>query len=350
MRQLIKNIVSNFLPGLMLLLATLFTANAQQPTYSFQSKLSADSILIGDRVELSILVSLPKGYNVQFPMFADTLVKGIEVIGQPKIDTVTSKTGEVEFRYTLNLTSFEQGFYRIPQFSLPFSSDNIVDTAKTAPLWFLVNTLPLDTTMAPIFDIKMPYAEPLTFAEIAPWVGGSLLLLGLIALIIIYFIKRKKDEPLFFPRKPVEPPHIIAIRELEKVRDKKLWITDNHKHYHTVLTDIIRTYIEGRFSVSAMEQTTEETIRSLKKDVDVTPKLLEGLQDMLSLADLVKFARYTPVISENENGLNFGFRFVNETKVEVISDSKEIVEDQKSGNVDDSSKTLPVEPQKSIEL
>ncbi|PKP35072.1 MAG: hypothetical protein CVT98_10400 [Bacteroidetes bacterium HGW-Bacteroidetes-15] len=339
----------------MVLMGSVLSSQAQKPAFSFQSKLSADSILIGDQVELSIQVSLPKGYQVQFPFFADTLITGIEVIGQPTIDTLAKRTDDTEFTYRLKLTSFDEGYYRIPGFSLPFSDGVNQDTAQTSPIWFMVNTLPPDTTLTSIYDIKLPIEEPITLAEVVPWVGGSLLIAGIIALIALYLIKRKKNEPLFFPRKPVDPPHVVALRELEKIKEKKLWNTDNHKHYQTVLTDVIRDYIEGRFSIPAMEQTTDETIRSLKKSEVLSSRLIEGLQETLSLADLVKFARFKPEISENEAGLDFGFRFVNETKIEVVEEdrvddhSEEILSESKTIEDNEKPKALPVEPIKTDE-
>lgn len=354
MKSFTKHILLTFFLTLLVLMGSIFNSQAQKPAFSFQSQLSADSILIGDQVELSIQVSLPKGYEVQFPYFADTLITGIEVIGQPVIDTIESQSGDNEYTYRLKLTSFDEGYYRIPRLGLPFTDGQTQDTALTSPIWFMVNTLPPDSTLASIYDIKLPMEEPITFAEVVPWVGGSLLLAGIIALIVLYFIKRKNNEPLFYLRKPVEPPHVVALRELEKIKERKLWSTDNHKHYHTILTDVIRDYIEGRFNVPAMEQTTDETIRSLKNN-DISPKLLDGLQETLSLADLVKFARFKPEISENEAGLDFGFRFVNDTKIEVVEEDKtedkieEVISESNTNNENDKPKALPVEPIKTDE-
>ncbi len=293
------------------------TLLAQQPAFSFQSKLSADTILIGDQVELSIIANVPKGFDIQFPFFADTLVKGVEVLGTPKIDTLKTRSGDQQFLYKLRLTSFDEDSYRIPRIRLPFSDGQTIDTALTSPLWLTVLSLPPDSTVTSIFDIKPPISEPITFAEIAPWLGGGLLLAAIIFGIILLLSRRKKNQPLFFPRKPVDPPHVVALRELNKIKEQKLWVTDNHKHYYTLLTDVIRSYIEGRFDVPAMEQTTMETIGSLRAKKLTDEELIRKLDEVLSLSDLVKFARFTTNVSENERSLDFGFRFVNETKVEV---------------------------------
>jgi hypothetical protein len=343
----LTNYILSILP--VLFLASGYQSMAQNPTFSFQSKLNKDTILLGDQIEFSITAIVPKEYEIQFPFIADTLVKGVEILGRPLIDTLLKRSGVKELTYKIQITSFEEDTYRIPGIKLPFTDGQILDTAVSSPLWLTVLALPADSTIVGIFDIKPPLSEPLTFAEVAPWAGGSILFFGLISLLILYLVKRKKNEPMFFPRKPMDPPHVIALRELEKIRDKKLWNTNNHKHYQTVLTDVIRFYIEGRFSIPAMEQTTDETIRSLRSFESIDKKLIESLTETLSLADLVKFARFTPSISENEAGLNFGFRFVTETKVDLVE-----IEDQKSSGilenvVEINHQSLHVEPLKSNE-
>ncbi len=287
---------------------------AQNPTFMFKSNLSSDTILIGDRVELSIYASIPSNYKVEFPIFADTITTGIETLGTSSIDTISISDNNLELMYKLLVTSFDSGYFRIPSFKLPLSNNNSADTAYTSPLWLTVNTLPADTAQANIYDIKPPISQPITFAELAPWIGGFLLLAAIVWLLIVYLKRRKKNEPLFFPRKPIEPPHVIALRELEKIRDGKMWETSNHKLFHSVLTDIVRNYIEGRFSLPAMEQTTFEIINSFKKHGIIENKLLNELEDTLSFADLVKFAKMIPTADENKSNLDFGFKFVNETK------------------------------------
>jgi hypothetical protein len=180
---------------------------------------------------------------------------------------------------------------------------------------------------------------------VAPWIGGSLLLIGLIAFVFYCISRRRKNKPLFFPAKPAEPAHIVALRELNLIKTEKLWSTDKHKHYHTTLTNIIRQYIESRFGLYAMEQTTDEIIQSFRNENIISKELLSELSDNLSLSDLVKFARYTPQASENEAGLNFGFKFVNQTKIEVPVEVEVNDEDEPSGDEEVKSKNV-VEPEK----
>jgi len=153
----------------------------------FKADLTPDTILLGDRVELSIRATVPKEYDVLFPFFTDSLIQGVEVIGKPHIDTIINKKDDIrELLYRLTITSFDSGSHRIPGFSLPFSNGKTSDTVTTTPLLLTVNTLPPDTTVTSIYDIKPPISQPYTFAENATWVGGGLLAAGLIAFSISY--------------------------------------------------------------------------------------------------------------------------------------------------------------------
>jgi hypothetical protein len=58
--------------------------------------------------------------------------------------------------------------------------------------------------------------------------------------------------------KPVEPAHVWALAELKKLNSEKLWQKDEHKKYYSRLSEIIRSYLEYRYDVLALESTTDE--------------------------------------------------------------------------------------------
>ena len=123
--------------------------------------------------------------------------------------------------------------------------------------------------------------------------------------------------------KPKLPPHVIAMEALENLRLKKLWQAGKVKEYYTEMTDIIRYYIEGRFSIYAMEMTTDEIMQSLKAHEDGSAAR-DLLRDTLVLADLVKFAKAQPLPLDNEQSLNQCIDFVKATKpVAEVSETKE---------------------------
>jgi len=153
------------------------------------------------------------------------------------------------------------------------------------------------------------------------WVKDNILMISIIAgsiillILLIYFINRyyknKPVPPLVEP--PPIPAHIIALEKLDKLKAEMLWQNGKLKQYHSQLTDIVRDYIERRFYLPALEQTTEEIIFSFR-NVAVDKESMGKLKQILILADLVKFAKELPLPNENEISMTNAYDFVNGTK------------------------------------
>jgi len=297
----------------------LFVANlavlAQESPYSVKTKLSNDFILIGDRVELTISVLVPESSKVTFPALSDSLMKSVEIVKKPILETVKLKDKKKEQILKLLVTSFDSGAYQLPEFKIAVENEGKIDTVLSKSVLLTVNSVPRDKEVKDIKDVKPPIEEPITIKEVAPFAFGGILLAAIIFLIIIYLKRRRENRPFGFLQKPIEPPHVIALRELEKIQQEKLYNSENHKYYYTRLIDVLRVYIEGRYQVNAMEQTTEEILFGLKQVGFPVDEQYHKLQETLTLADLVKFAKFTPMVSDNENCLKVAFEFVESTKL-----------------------------------
>jgi hypothetical protein len=289
--------------------------NVHAQEVSAQARLDTTDILIGDQINLNITFSMPMDYRVLWPFSKDTLTRNIEIIRQSPVDTIRhEKENFVDLIQTITITSFDSGYYKIP--ALSFAYQPINDTSfyeiQSIPSYLEVHTMEVDTTQA-IKAIKPPLAAPLTFREVLPWLLIGLSALILILLIIYIIRKRKKKEPLFKIRpKIILPPHIVAINELESLKQKKLWQSGKVKDYYTELTDIVRKYIEDSLGVQAVEMTTEEIMESLKGS-NIKREVLNKLGGTLTLADLVKFAKEKPLPLENDNCFSHSMEFVKET-------------------------------------
>ncbi|MDA3853765.1 MAG: hypothetical protein PF444_05940, partial [Bacteroidales bacterium] len=71
-------------------------------------------------------------------------------------------------------------------------------------------------------------------------------------------------------------------------------------------------YLEGRFNLLAMEQTTDE-IMSKIQDL-ISKEHYKTLEETLRLADLVKFAKMKPMMDESERCIKDIYAFVDTTK------------------------------------
>jgi hypothetical protein len=170
----------------------------------------------------------------------------------------------------------------------------------------------IDTTKD-IKPIKEPLKIPYTFKELLPFIIGGLLLIALAALIFWYLRYRKNRDNRTKDEKFLLPPHVWALKELEKLHQQKLWQTGEVKQYYSRLTDIARTYIELRYRIPAMEQTTEELMKSMHKGI-VKQSLKNELNEVLVLSDFVKFAKAQPDFTENEHSLKVIRDFIDKTK------------------------------------
>lgn len=305
----------------------LIFSNSYSQNFTATAKIDNNVILIGKQVKLTLELSHPKNQKIVWTELPDTISK-IEIIEKSKIDTVLSfDSVSIINRQQLTLTCFDSGYYVIPPFRFIDVSnpDTLTNFAETQPLLLTVNTLPVDTTKA-IKDIKAPVSVPITWQDILPWLIGCLLGIGLI--LAIYFIYKKyKKKPVIVEReKPKRPAHEIALEELKKLEEEKLWQQGNFKFYHTRLTDIIRAYLWHRYDVNAMEMTTDEILNSHSIKL-LNQEVFSKLKYMLELADFVKFAKVIPIVNENEQCMANAYDFINHTKlIDIIKEeTKEVV-------------------------
>ncbi|BDX39155.1 hypothetical protein CYCD_25100 [Tenuifilaceae bacterium CYCD] len=301
---------------ILIMLGALSNAFSQSSSIaSIKAKIDKDTILIGDQIFYTITVNGQKGVKFQFPAVTDSLGNGIDLVGKPSIDSViTDRDVTITLRYLV--TAFDSGEHAMPVLPIVASLNGNADSLFATSSSLFVKTLPKDPNQKDIFDIKPPIREPIVFSEVAPWAGSGLVLVALIVLLIMYLKKRKQNKPFLNLFKPADPPHVVALRELQQIRDDKLWTSDNQKYYYTKLVDILRIYLEGRFGINAPEQTTSEILSEVNKINYSFNGLKDQLQDLLFTADLVKFAKHIPQIYENEQSLNFAFDFVDKTKPE----------------------------------
>lgn len=287
-------------------------------------KIDTSRIRIGEQAQLEIIL----GYDANkinkkiiFPEIADTLRKEIDVISKSKIEAYDTKAGSstLQFRQKITITSFDSGFWVIPPFVF-FVEGDTLPIAETEALVLEVKTVPTDTAETSLRDIKSIFEEKWTWKDWLPTIYWSLAILATLAAIImiaIYFNNKRKRKPIVEKEIFKEPPHITALKELEKIKNDKIWTTGNYKEYYTSIIDVLRNYIEGRFKIHAMELTTDEIIQIFRTQV-IDSESKAKLKMVLELADFVKFAKVIPIEAENELTLSAAYDFVNGTRRDEV--------------------------------
>lgn len=296
-----------------------------------------DSILIADQLLYGFdLNGVEEGTMFAFPQLQDTLMEGVEIVRGWHLDTLNLKKGKngtpnvYDLRGGIVITSFDQGQYALPPLSMQrMTKDGVIDTLVFDSQLLDVKTMPVDTATFQLHDIKGQIKYPITFKEVLPWVGAVLGILGVIALIVWLVIRYSKKRGAEAEKK--EPAHIVAFRKLDKYKGNKMWAPEKQKAFYSGVTDALREYIDARYDIGAMEMTTAEIMKELKK-TDISEELQIGLKELFERADYVKFAKYIASDEENAAALPLAVRFVASTyQMEVEEGSFAGAQDDKKG-------------------
>lgn len=283
---------------------------------SVKALFDSSRIYLGDQIYYTVTIEKPVSYILSVPVFKDTLINKIEILNGPVYDTTLLKDGREKIVQKYLVTSFDSGFYQVPPVFAELRINNNIKRfySDYSPLEVMrVKITPPDTATK-FFDIIAPYREPVTLGEMAPWILILLVLSLAIWYGIRYFKKIRSRADSEEKVIPTDPAFIIAFRELEKLRAEKLWQKGELKRYYTRLTEIIRQYIELRFGILSLELTSGETLDLLWKSGFRDQETFGKLRSVLTGADLVKFAKYTPEASENETLFEYAWDFVSVTR------------------------------------
>lgn len=290
---------------------------AQRPVV--RAAIEPDSIGIGDRFTYTIEVDRDLVQVVQFPMFDPRDDQSdIELVEELPVDTLAREGRKLKLRKRYRMAAFGEGLIHLGRAKVLYADKNIVDTLYSSDSLLLeVGTFPIDSTSPSIYEIKPQKNLPLRFGEWSGyllWCLLALLLLAAAAWAVVRILRRHgKGLGGIFRPAPALPPHVVAIRALEALHNQKLWQNNRHKSYYSGLTDILRTYIAGRWGVGAMEMTSDEILAAMRS-VELPVKSEMDLTAVLRDADLVKFAKATPDAEQNEADYLKAFYFVEETK------------------------------------
>jgi competence protein ComGF len=324
--------INNIYKYFLLLTVICLVGNVSADNITVKTTLERDTILPGDQITLQYELEQSVGIKMLMPELPDTIGEDIEVIKREPLDTTELDDNKLLLKQSYTITSFDSGLHVIPPFLFILEYDELVDTIKTDEIQLFVASIDVDLEKGPA-DIKKPFSAPITFKEIAPWLF-AVILIGALAFFIIYAIqRRRRNMPVFSrPEKPKEAPHKIALRELNIVKSEELWKQGHVKEYYSRVTDIIRTYIEDRFDVPAMEETSFEILNDLKNgNAKVDSKSMEELKHILELSDLVKFAKLQPLQDDNQITIAKAYFFVQQTKIEEMQ-TPEKPEESTSGD------------------
>ncbi|MDR2968528.1 MAG: hypothetical protein LBV32_02855 [Tannerellaceae bacterium] len=279
--------------------------------------LDSAAILIGEQTTLRLTVTADKDRPVRIVLPADTIMQGVEVLAISQPDSSVIENNRLVIRQDILITSFDSLLYLLP----PVQVIDGTDTILSNQVALKVSTIPVDVeNPEQFYDIKDVWKPTFVLADYYPLIFGVMLGLFLIC-VIGYINQRLRNRKSLLPfrkEEPKLPPHLQAIKELDGIKQQKLWQQGRNKEFYTLVTDTLRHYMFERFAVNAMEMTSGEILDFIRKQTEAD-SVYNNLKQILQLSDLVKFAKMHPLPDENDLSMMNAYLFVNQTKIEEVS-------------------------------
>ncbi len=302
---------------------------AQAQKASAHATVQPSEILIGEQALINLQVIAPKDKEILFPIYQDSIVGGLEVLSIGNSDTtINDNVRTINMKYLV--TSFDSTLYFIPSMPISDGVDTIFSNSfglkVTAPelkdstiayleLMKAGETDSIDFNELQLNDIKSIQKAPFSWMDLLSLLWIPLIILIALAIVgaIIYLIIRKNKKGYFFTPPLLLPAHIRAMKSLDKIKEEKIWQQERYKEFYTQVTDVLRRYINERYGINSLEMTSAEILSVIKTKSEEN-SVYDNLKQVLSVADLVKFAKYKPFIDENDLSMMNSFFFVNQTK------------------------------------
>ena len=291
--------------------------SALQISAQVQVEASIDSIqiFVGEQVHVTLSATAKEHSKVEFPQFKPTeyITPGIEVLGAEELETKQQDNGFVTRQMVYTMTSFDDTLYYIPPMKVKIDGKPY----ESKSLALKVLTIEVDTTnVDQFFGPKDVQDNPFQWSDWSLSFWLSVLFLVLLAVVYYLYLRLRDNKPIITHIRIVKRllPHQKALQQIEQIKADKMVSSENSKEYYTKLTDTLRKYIEERYGFNAMEMTSSEIIDHLMATQDESA--LSELRHLFLTADLVKFAKYSTLINENDANLVNAIDFINQTKLE----------------------------------
>ena len=311
--------MKRFISILALALSTL-AAVAQ---VNVEARIDSLEIVIGQQTNVTVTATAKEGAQVQFANYKpqQMITPGVEVVEMGPVTTKGLDNGMCNYERTYTLTSFDGKLYYSPPFAVKVDGK----TYKSKSLALKVLEIAVDTVnVDKFYGPKDVQDNPFSWDDWSAIFWLSLLMLVIAALTYYLYLRLRDNKPIVAHIRIVKRllPHQKAMKEIEIIKAEKMVTSENQKEYYTKLTETLRKYIEERYGFRAMEMTSSEIIDRLTETQD--QQALDELRMLFQTADLVKFAKYSTLINENDMNLVNAIEFINKTKVENMQE--EVVE------------------------
>jgi hypothetical protein len=231
------------------------------------------------------------------------------VDGQTPASTTRTPAGSYQWRKEITLEPLKSGKVPTPAVSLRYRDR--AETAWQSLKWPGVEVEVVGLEDADTNDIRgVPPIE--TLPERPPWwrpfipLFVAVVNLAVGVLLARWWLRRARPAP-------VVPPEQRALSELELLERSEPPAGAAAGWYHTRLSEIVRRYLEERFSFRASRQTTQEFLQDVQQRPELSEVQRQLLHDLLMRCDLAKFTGLSPAPAEHGEATDLARQLVLQT-------------------------------------
>lgn len=309
-----RNIITYFIICLLTALSPIGMRAANNQAMISSAKLTNHQIVMGDTTTIRLEIVQNKGERLMAGLeVKDSISSAVEIGELIACDTTDLGNNRWQINATYIVQAFDSGEWHINPVLL-LEADTI---RCDIPLVIRVSPVKVDPNgnikdFAPVLEPERQWLDYVPMWATDLWWLWALLVMAALALVAYFKWWRKGKNPLKRSKKR-QPPHEEAMSRLRWLKQQQLWEKGRDKDYYTALTDILREYIDRRFSINAVEMTSSEIMEALKHNSE-TRLVNENLNEILRIADFVKFANQRPLADDNELSFRYAMNFIDATK------------------------------------
>ncbi|MDE7407156.1 MAG: cell wall anchor protein [Muribaculaceae bacterium] len=301
------------------------------PSVSVTAKLDSAYILMGKQTQLHMQTVQPADVVGHWTLPADAkmLTPEVYLIARSDADTTDLGNNRIQIDQSLIVQSFDSGLYVLPPLQYVIGADTFASSSLA------LKVIPVEVdTMQSIHPYANTVSIPRKIWDFLPdfivdywsWYLTAIILISAVT-VYWFFFRKKNIKRIFMPEPKPVPPYEMAMQQLQSLKDSQLCERGQEKEYYTRLTDILRVYLQRRFGINAMEMTTPQIQRAVRENKE-TCSSTKYMNQILEIADFVKFAKVRPLPDDNVKSFNSALRFVEDTK--PLPEPTEATEEDKS--------------------
>lgn len=279
---------------------------------------SEQEAVIGDYIQMQVSVNVPVGMQVTIPSVEDALVEGkmqYTLKGLTLLDFISQSEPSVKETAKYDITSFEvvvagfdEGDFTFPAlgFGLVGEEDTIWSDPITVKIIYPELVSGDSTYVADIKNI-IPEETNITDYYIYFYIIIGLFLVAILIPVGILLMRRfkKKEEE----EEILQSPRQIAFAKLKALEASDLLANKEFKIWHTELSLIVKEYLNSVLNIPALESTTAELLVLLKTN-QISAALHRNLKEVLETADLIKFAKASPLDEANTFAMQTAYKII----------------------------------------